>query len=59
MKEALSHHRFDVVYDLNGREAVETKIVLDACPGAPLRAPCQHSLPVSLYPIPLLLCIYR
>lgn len=43
MKEALSQHRFDVVYDLNGREAVETKIVLDAVPGAPpLPCPLLH-----------------
>ena len=33
MKAALAPHRFDVIYDLNGREAVDTKIVVDAAPG--------------------------
>lgn len=33
LKEALRPHQFDVVYDMNGREAAETKVVLDACPG--------------------------
>lgn len=43
MKEALKSHRFDVVYDLNGREAVETKIILDAVPGT--GAPSPGALP--------------
>ena len=33
MKSALAGHKFDVVYDLNGREAVETETLLAALPG--------------------------